>query len=463
MVCESCKLRAIEAFKFRQICIVSNDQIRSELKEDNKDCEEELIINDVVERNQPTFEDEISENDIIEDSQESFQSDSELSGQTLHNEAANVIFSCHICEEMFKSERVLLDHLKVHENSDQLEDRPTSNRYKSSRKHECQICGKRFETPSKLQRHMIVHRDVLHPSVIPKRPPKVYKYICDVCNKLVESPSKLQRHMRVHEKNSKNYNGINQHRPYSCMHCETRFWDNVKLERHLIIHSEAFQNSKIHHPDGHWFTCVFCLQKIPNYDDYMQHMRSHREDSEENVEFACKLCDKVYPKLMNLIRHSKLHVENATHKCIHCGKMMGIGDDFIDHMLRHEDFKPYICDMQSCGKKFVKIHKLRQHMETHIAPKSYVCNQCDKTFTEHEYLKRHLLRHSGRKDHACNICQARFTFKSGLRSHITTHTMEKSFLCNLCSSKFTKLSSLRTHEKIHNGEVSKKERRYFFK
>lgn len=435
LVCDTCKERAIEAYKFRQICIVSNDQIRADFNVEAEEYEEEIyeepeIANETEKTGQQFVTNEASVNyEIIEDcSQESFEYPSESEAFTRVDEHENV----------------------EHQNRD----RNISSHSKSARKYACQLCSKRFETPSKVQRHMIVHRDVLDPSDVPQRPPKEYKYMCLVCEKLVETPSKLERHMRVHEKSGKLFDGINQHRPFACTHCEMRFWDKVKLERHLIIHSEAFENSKIQHPDGHLFTCVICLLKIPSYEECMQHMRNHREDYGESVEIGCKLCPKVYPKLVNLIRHSKVHAENATHQCIHCGKKMGVGDDFIDHMLRHEGFKPYTCDMPACGKKFVKIHKLRQHMETHLGSKSFACGQCDKKFSEQEYLRKHLLRHDGRKDHLCHICQARFTFKSALNSHITTHMMKKSFSCNLCPSKFTKLSSLRTHLKIHSGDVS---------
>lgn len=412
----------------------------------------------------PDFEvDEIIEENAFPLSQKSSLPSSDFSGHVNEYQFENEVnldsesrFVCMTCEKVFSSETLLNAHSKLHVlpvNSSK-----SINEQKTSRKYECPFCSKRFETPSKVQRHIIVHRDILDPSDIPKRQPKEYKYICGICDKLVETPSKLQRHMRVHEKNLKFYSGINQHRPHPCPDCDQRFWDKVKLERHRIIHSDAFEKSKIHHPEGHLFTCVICLQKLPDFEECMQHMRNHRDEYGENSEIACKLCPKLYPKLVNLIRHSKVHIENATHQCVYCNKKMGMGDDFIDHLLRHEGFRPYSCDFQSCGKKFVKIHKLRQHMETHVenGSKAFHCDQCDKSFAEHDYLKRHLLRHSGRKDHLCTICPARFTFKSGLNSHMSTHASEKSFSCDLCSSNFTKLTSLRTHQKIHTGEVSKK-------
>lgn len=190
---------------------------------------------------------------------------------------------------------------------------------------------------------------------------------------------------------------------------------------------------------------------------HIQHMKDHREEIGENTEVKCKLCPKSYPKLSNLIRHARTHEENATHECIHCGKRMGMGDDLIDHLLCHQGFKPFHCEVEGCEKSFIKYHKLRLHQKSHEdnIEKPHACNQCEKTFSDVEYLKRHLLRHSGRKDHACSLCPSRFTFKSGLNSHMTTHSMNsKKFSCDKCDAKFTKMQSLRTHQKIHLDDVS---------
>lgn len=157
-----------------------------------------------------------------------------------------------------------------------------------------------------------------------------------------------------------------------------RFWDAVKLERHSYIHTNEFNDSKIVHPEGHAFVCVVCLEQHENYDDSLEHMKSHRDELVNAVSIACRLCDRKYPKLANLIRHSKLHVENATHQCLHCERQFGFGDDFIDHMLRHNQFKPHACDYPGCKKSFLKAHKLRVHQATHNQNADKLIYQCDK-------------------------------------------------------------------------------------
>lgn len=361
-------------------------------------------------------------------------------------------YVCDVCDDSFATKGLLKSHLSSVHKAD------ADNFKISGRKYECFICSKRFETPSKLSRHMSVHRDVLDVSEYPKRPPAQLKHECHICNKRVETPSKLQRHLRVHEKRTNSAYGINSHRPLACDSCDLRFWDIVRLERHQIIHTEIFERSKLHHPPGHMFTCVICLEKIPDYDECIAHMKAHREELGDNVQVKCKLCQKSYPKLTNLIRHSRAHTENATHQCAHCDKRMGMGDDLIDHMLRHEGFKPYLCDVAGCGKRFMKQHKLKQHSIIHdnnlFGSKPYKCSQCEKSFSDPEYLKRHILRHTGRKDHKCSLCPMQFAFRAALVQHMSTHKTVRDHSCDTCDSKFSSQHSLRMHQKIHTGEVS---------
>lgn len=467
-ICDSCKHSAIDAYCFRQTCITTDENNRMNQAAAclNNDEEEEDAYEDddlIAEINleEATVESIIEQEEAYlscKFCRESFQLSDELVDHIYTNhrieeeadfEAAST-FACHICNQRFTTLDNLENHISYSHHVVEY-----GGDLKKLKNNECFICGKKFPSPSKLSRHMIVHRDLIDPSEIPERPRRELKYQCMVCEKRVETPSKLKRHLSVHNKSGK-YNGINQHRPFPCNYCELRFWDGIKLERHQVIHSEAFERSALHHPANHMFTCVICLAKLSDYDDCIEHMKGHREDYGENTAISCKLCDKSYPKLANLIRHSRSHAENATHQCVNCGKQMGMGDDFIDHLLRHQGFRPFMCDFQACGKSFLKLHKLRLHMTTHeqTTVKPFSCTQCEKSFSEIEYLKRHMLRHSGRKDHVCTVCPARFTFKSGLTSHLLTHSTVKSFSCDKCSAKFNKLQTLRTHQKIHVGDVS---------
>lgn len=87
-----------------------------------------------------------------------------------------------------------------------------------------------------------------------------------------------------------------------------------------------------------------------------------------------------------------------------------MGDELIDHMLRHKGMKPHQCHI--CEKSFLKLHKLNVHMRTHSDDKPFLCPECGKSLSTNENLKRHLIRHTGIKPYACNLCPSRFVFKS---------------------------------------------------
>lgn len=419
----------MRAYDFRETCIKSDSEIQ-EIKDNEAKIEEITETQSII-----------------------AESPQELIIETVKEQEK--FFVCPLCPGVFESAQKLAFHVGSAHNIDIQKDEVKASTTSSGRKYDCKICSKKFESPWKLRRHFLVHKDILDPSQLPKVPAREYKHECPECGKRVETPSKLQRHMSVHDKKSR-LSGVNQHRPFACVDCPMRFWDKVKLDRHSYIHSEDCEKSKIHHPAGHMFTCVICLTQLPDYEECNEHMKSHREEFGENSTVTCRLCNRDYPKLANVIRHSKLHTENATNECTFCGKKFGFGDDFIDHVLRHKGFKPHSCTHPGCKKSFMKPHKLRLHQATHNQNNSKIfqCDKCDKKFTEMEYLKKHLFRHLGIKSFECTLCPARFSVKAGLESHMTTHTNEKKFACEECPAKFTKVQTLKLHMKIHRDEKS---------
>lgn len=266
-------------------------------------------------------------------------------------------------------------------------------RFDHKRRHQCSICSKRFESPAKVRRHLHVHKDVLKTEDLPERRKIYLNYTCDICRKKIETPSKLERHMRVHDKNSKLYSGANTRRPFGCTKCQMRFWDQMKLEKHQVVHSDALEKSKIQHSADHLFICVLCNQRQKNFDDLMDHMKSHSEECAGKSNIQCRLCSNTYSSLSNVIRHSKCHTENATHKCIYCGKLMGYSEDFLKHLLRHQNFKPFECN--KCDRSFTVLQKFNQHQLKHTKDliKIFQCDHCEKKFSNLDYLENHLTSH----------------------------------------------------------------------
>ena len=52
-------------------------------------------------------------------------------------------------------------------------------------------------------------------------------------------------------------------------------------------------------------------------------------------------------------------------------------------------FRPFACEL--CGKTWVKIGRLREHLKTHSTEKNELCDECGRAFKTRPELKDHKL------------------------------------------------------------------------
>jgi DNA-directed RNA polymerase subunit RPC12/RpoP len=73
-----------------------------------------------------------------------------------------------------------------------------------------------------------------------------------------------------------------------------------------------------------------------------------------------------------------------------------------------------------CGKEFLKLSKLTQHVKTH-SPEShykYPCDMCGKKFTRPQHVIRHKLLHTGERPYVCQTCGRAFAREDKLKAHV---------------------------------------------
>ena len=180
---------------------------------------------------------------------------------------------------------------------------------------------------------------------------------------------------------------------------------------------------------------------------------------QQEEEYKCTKCDKLFSRKDCLTRHMKLHKANPhIHSCD-------------------------ICDRTFNRKDILMVHKRKMHEEP-----SFKCTSCDKTFHTENLLQKHMKTH----DRSCPDCGRQFKRADRLKHHVDTKqctqppttsqkrkreegggksTQKKSkpnasnissasFNCAHCRKKFKTVGELKQHsEQAHTGEKKKSKRK----
>ncbi|CAO1424256.1 unnamed protein product [Diamesa hyperborea] len=310
-ICEDCKNNAINAFKFRQLCISSDENIR------NIHC---LNKKGTLEH---TFKRE-----IIDD--EGLLNDGSIDGGDLEGDLdlSEYLLNTHKESEIEEDEEdeLLEEIIETKPEATKTSQRPFKHQqYQSSperkKKFRCPICLKDWVSPSKLKRHMATHivKDTKTPT---QQHQQIFKseqvesaeyssdtsfsgfkqevyafpiahkvdknYICSICNKTWLTPSKLAAHMQTHIKQE-------------------------KKERHTSSGSGSSINIKQPNAKN---VCSICMKVCVSPSKLKRHMGSHnrnkipvssRPQYSRPKNYPCPVCGKYFESPSKVQRHLNVH------------------------------------------------------------------------------------------------------------------------------------------------------------
>lgn len=356
-------------------------------------------------------------------------------------------YPCRQCTQEFPKLTLLREHMKQHY---RIKSSLSHRSYKrnidrSSFHHKCHHCGKSFQKPSQVLRHIRIHTG--------ERP-----FDCKMCDKTFNQKGALQIHMTKHTGE----------RPHICEFCSATFSQKGNLRAHIQrVHSLCKD------ADGPIFKCDDCscvFRKLGSLNAHIS--RSHSESADLSTQIEVQPLadnDKVIHQIIELSVQSAAKDLNGEAECMNADILqqalensglpsVNIGGeqdenedasgniDSVPASLAQTITTMAVHDTATgCIKRHTirKVNGVRWHQ----------CTYCSKEFKKPSDLVRHIRIHTHEKPYKCNQCFRAFAVKSTLTAHQKTHLGIKEYKCEACNKMFSTLGSLRVHSRLHTGNV----------
>ncbi|XP_077863004.1 zinc finger protein 423-like [Saccoglossus kowalevskii] len=358
-------------------------------------------------------------------------------------------YQCIKCQKTFTTEKDIQIHVTTH-------------MIEEGMHHECKLCQHVYDSPAKLQCHLIDHT----------YPDKNYR--CHICNALFSCALDIQTHAIGHGMDS---------RDFKCDRCTQVFFFEAELENHIMVAhklavssiseqglgasvtslsvsanstaSLSVSSASVSPTTSNEYQCIECSRTFSSHTNLQNHMKIHLT---KDKTYKCSLCPEVFSTTVDMQQHyfrthseSELGQRKKTYKCAQCDKVFPCMSNLQGHMRIHTLGKKYPCSI--CHKVFALARNLTIHMRSHSGEKPYQCPLCDKRFARKENRKVHLKAHSGLKPFMCPHCGKMFSRKCHVKDHMRTHSHLTLHPCSMCDDVFSQIKDLQRHiNSEHNNE-----------
>ncbi|KAG4076309.1 hypothetical protein HA402_005752 [Bradysia odoriphaga] len=175
----------------------------------------------------------------------------------------------------------------------------------------------------------------------------------------------------------------------------------------------------------------------------------------EYFRMNCHLCNEQLSSLTKVTKHfrKKHNMERGYLICC-CKKKAKVRKAVIEHVEWHMNPNMFRCD--ECSRTFnekraLRKHKVEQHKMRTEVPLD--CGQCTKQFSNLDSLKRHVVRvhPPDNQKFTCDICRKDFKLKITLEAHMKYKHIGTSqqYICDICAKVLSTKQNLKEHAKTH--------------
>ncbi|RUS75432.1 hypothetical protein EGW08_016811, partial [Elysia chlorotica] len=388
-------------------------------------------------------------------------------------------FQCIKCQQSFSSEREIQLHVASHVLTE-------------GTQHECRLCGAMFDSPARLQTHLIQHsfvgRDIA----------------CHVCGKIFDSPQEIQVHALEHGA---------PYRRYSCGMCAHTFFFSAELDNHKLIYNHGANavTKDAERDVGHGVrnTPVSGIMSLPSRSSAsspllpppgfsiptssllsspaalsMATLASFISSSSSLLKppdngdgptqkklpdgYPFSPASMILPSPSNSsLLASQLFTKGPSGLLSPPGNLLAehyqlplslsaAAESSLSSLTGHGALQ-----CPECSKHFSTGTALANHRKTHWKKDTHYirCSMCAETFSSATSMQEHFFAvHSDpghsrkKKNFKCMMCEKECSTLSALQNHILSHRTGGSLPCSICKRTFTSQRYLNLHMRVHKTE-----------
>ncbi|GAB0095212.1 zinc finger protein 2 homolog [Sergentomyia squamirostris] len=288
IICVNCENEMVQAYKFREKCIETEEKLENFLDEDISAVENSEIteipkyvevkkIDDKIMRkclkNSENFEKKLSREKI-----------EELKSRTIQCKRCNDIFRGLALFKIHRCFYTKKDSMMIAEEADDEVGSTIRKRKRDpiQKNYNCETCSKSFRSLNAFNAHMDKHRNI-------------QRYACDYCDE--KFSNWVMRRTHTYKKHLKT--------TYcQCNQCGKGFFTKTNLRNHIL---KDHLNNK--------FQCEKCGKTLNTKKGLANHKETH-----VSTKYTCNICGKQLNTRVTLNQHKKIHSGEKNYVCPVCSR-----------------------------------------------------------------------------------------------------------------------------------------------